>query len=518
MSDTVNLTERHEKGQWAVYLPALSGFYTDTLGKIQNKPDYYMPEGRLPKGFEHGAQGIDFLRKDDSYFYYKWCLYSAGHADRNLQKCDKSEPMVHGRDKQNTVLVGDSGGFQVATGVIKMDWKTIRGPEGDPLRKEIMEFLEYSFDWSMTLDIPAFAATAPLNKKTGLTKFEDTLDITEINLKYFLKNRTPGKTKFLNVLSGSTAQNSKIWFDRVIPYSNPTVVEALGYTPDRTLEGYAFAGINMRHMPTLLNRILDLREMDALKGKDWIHFLGIGRLDWSCYLTSIMRELRKYDNPNVVCSFDAASPFVAVAYGLSYNYNTFSSKRLTYSMDKAVDEKSLKNSDLAMPFQSPIMDRLTAGDICYLGEGDLNKNGKESKTSWDVFTYALYMSHNVYNHIQAVQEINRLADIEYKRKKVNYTDWTKERKTSTANELSPFVSSSILIFNDFVQKVLDPANPNPRKMIDDFSVFLETISFGASGSTSKLHDLFETDEVSEDDMASFNDPKLTALEDELKNE
>jgi hypothetical protein len=370
----------------------------------------------------------------------------------------------------------------------------------------------------MTLDIPAFAAAPGFSEKTGLTKFEDTLDITEINLQYFLKNRTPGKTKFLNVLSGSDSTNSKTWFDRVIPYSNADVVEAMGYSRDRTLEGYAFAGINMRHMPTLLNRVLDLRENNALEGKDWIHFLGIGRLDWACYLTSIMRQLRKHDNPNITCSFDAASPFVAVAYGLAYNYNTFSAKRLTYSMDPAVDEKHLKGTDYAMPFQSPIMERLTTGDICALGVGDLNRNGKESKTSWDVFTYALYMSHNVYNHIQAVQEINRLADIEYERTNVSYKDWTKERKTSTANEVSPFVPGSILIFNDFVKQLLDPANPDPRKMIEDNKLFLDSISFGRPDQTNTFNSLFEETTPTEDSMADFNDEKLTALEDELKSE
>jgi len=518
MSNTVNLTERHEKGGWAIYLPALSGFYTDTLGKIHNKPDYYMPEGRLPKGLEYGAEGLNFLKKDNSYFYYKWCLYSAGHADRNLQKCDKSEPMVHGRDRQNTVLVGDSGGFQVAKGVIKMDWSTVRGAGGDALRKEIMEYLEYSFDWSMTLDIPAFAATPGFSEKTGLTKFEDTLEITEINLKYFLKNRTPGKTKFLNVLSGSDEKTSETWFNAVIPYSIPSMVEDMGYSRDRTLEGYAFAGVNMRHMPTLLNRVLDLREMGALEGKNWIHFLGIGRLDWACYLTSIMRQLRKHDNPDITCSFDAASPFVAVAYGLSYNYNTFEAKRLTYSMDPAVDEKDLKGTSYAMPYQSPIMERLTTGDICYLGHGDLNRNGKESKTSWDVFTYALYMSHNVYNHIQAVQEINRLADIEYVRTPVSYKDWTKERKTSTANELSPHVPSSILIFNDFVTKLLDPANPDPRQMIKDNAVFLESISFGREAQVDTFKALFDEVIPTADTMASLDDEKLTALEDANKDE
>ena len=33
-------------------------------------------------------------------------------------------------------------------------------------------------------------------------------------------------------------------------------------------------------------------------------------------------------------------------------------------------------------------------------------------TSWDTLSYILYMGHSVYNHITAVQEANRLTDIE----------------------------------------------------------------------------------------------------------
>jgi hypothetical protein len=49
-------------------------------------------------------------------------------------------------------------------------------------------------------------------------------------------------------------------------------------------------------------------------------------------------------------------------------------------------------------------------DVCIYRPGDLNKNGKEGKTSWDSFSYALLMGHNVYMHLTAVQEANRRFD------------------------------------------------------------------------------------------------------------
>ena len=59
---------------------------------------------------------------------------------------------------------------------------------------------------------------------------------------------------------------------------------------------------------------------------------------------------------------------------------------------------------------SPISQHLTIKDVCIYKPGDLNKNGKEGKTSWDSFSYALMMGHNVWMHIESVQRANRKFD------------------------------------------------------------------------------------------------------------
>jgi hypothetical protein len=264
-------------------------------------------------------------------------------------------------------------------------------------------------------------------------------------------------------------------------FSQPDIVEALGYSRDRTLEGWAFAGCNMRRMRVTLERLLNLRDDGLLEDKDWIHFLGIGRLDWACYLTSIERQIKKYHNPNISISFDAASPFVAAGgYALSYDYTHFSSDRLTYSMGKGLDDKGLKGTQYAMPYQSPINDRLTSGDICVMGPTDTNKNNKIGKTSWDTTSYALVMAHNVYNHIHAVQEINKLADIAHATlQNVDFRDWYQYRgKKGKVINKSDFVLNDIIYFNKFVEELFDPANKNPYKMLETYKDFLESISFG----------------------------------------
>ena len=60
--------------------------------------------------------------------------------------------------------------------------------------------------------------------------------------------------------------------------------------------------------------------------------------------------------------------------------------------------------------ESPISRNMTMKDICIYKPGDLNKNGKEGRTSWDSFSYMLLMGHNVWTHIEAVQRANREYD------------------------------------------------------------------------------------------------------------
>jgi hypothetical protein len=56
---------------------------------------------------------------------------------------------------------------------------------------------------------------------------------------------------------------------------------------------------------------------------------------------------------------------------------------------------------------SPVTDKLLLKDLCYRGQGFIGQHGKETKTSWDTLSYTLIQSHNVWMHMNAVQEANR---------------------------------------------------------------------------------------------------------------
>ncbi|MEN6292893.1 MAG: hypothetical protein ABFD07_12870, partial [Methanobacterium sp.] len=455
MTRQVNLTPLQK--DYAIYLPAISSFYSTYVAK--QRLEEFVPNDRIPKGFDRGIEGMNFLNPEQGYFTYKYALYSAGHAQLDLNKSMVQESMIQQRDRANTVIVGDSGGYQIGKGVLKFDWLNFEGAAANKTRQQILEWLELTADWSMMLDVPTWACDHIHSPKTGLKSFEDCLEKTAYNNEYFLKNRL-GQTKFLNVLQGSDWDTAEKWYNRVKEFSDPAV------WGDKAAEGWAMGGANMCKMDITLKRLITMREDGLLEGKDWMHFLGTAQLDWSCYLTLIQRQIRKHINPNFTISFDCASPFIATAHGLVYTNAQHTNKRWSVIMDKAPDNKSLAGSDIPFPFASEFGSRLTMGDIAYYDLGTrktdaelngakfdhlnpdhyhvvpkLNKLGKiPNKTSWDSFAYALMMGHNVECHITAVQRAQQLMDIETTRispdwrmkgiegkKEVEYSDWVPNR-------------------------------------------------------------------------------------------
>ena len=177
----------------AVYLPAISGFFTELLGRCKHI-EGYIPDGRVPEGFEHGFEGLNFLDQEKGYFQYNKGLYSAGHAYLDLDRSNELEYIIQHRDRDNTMILGDSGGFQIGKGVIKFDWENFFEKPGDPgykgdadkVRHKILNWLEHTADWSMTLDVPSWASKPELRERTGLKDFDECLKCTLHNNDFFV--------------------------------------------------------------------------------------------------------------------------------------------------------------------------------------------------------------------------------------------------------------------------------------------------------------------------------------------
>jgi hypothetical protein len=509
MKQPVDLTPLQK--DYAVYLPAISSFYSTYIAK--QRLEKFIPDDRIPHGFDRGIEGMNFLNPEQGYFYYKYGLYSAGHAQLDLQKSLTQESMIQDRDRSKTMILGDSGGYQIGKGVLKFDWLNFEGPEATKTRQKILEWLELTADWSMMLDVPTWACDHIHSPKTGLKTFEDCLEKTRYNNDYFLENRL-GQTKWLNVLQGSDWDTAEKWYEGVKEFSDPK-----GKYAGKEAEGWAMGGANMCKMDITLKRLMTMRDEGMLTGKNWMHFLGTAQLDWSCYLTLIQRQIRKHINPEITISFDCASPFIATAHGLVYTNAVHTNKRWSVIMDKAPDNKALAKSDIPFPFASEMASRLNMGDICWYAPGMLNKINKEGKTSWDSFAYALMMGHNVECHIVAVQRAQQLMDIETAKHKPDWRMKGVEGKKEI--EYSDWVPNRILYFATFVEELFNTkTKAEAFQLISDAAGFLKSLEgsrLQGGPAQNTFGSLFEVEEIRQDeiDFSNPDDDELRALKEEI---
>lgn len=416
-----NLTSKQQ--DYAIFLPAISGFYATFIGKQRVNNDYVDP-ARMPAGIQDMEQ-MNWLNSQKGLFPYKWSLYSGGHANLDLAKDDPSEDMIRKRDP-STFMLGDSGGFQIAKGLWEGDWKANSGcPKAQKKRELVLKWLDGIADYGMILDIPTWVIhDKKASKACGITTLQEAVDATKFNNLYFMQHRKGkhnGGAKFLNVLQGDNHTSAEDWYQEMKEFCDPTKY------PDTHFDGWAMGGQNMCDIHLVLKRLVALRYDNLLQeGKhDWMHFLGTSKLEWALLLTDIQRAVRRHVNPSFTISFDCASPFLATANGqMYYQIDLQHDKKWSYKMKPTADNKKyatdtrlfrdvlLQDKDLKFTHfeDSPISQHLQIKDICIYKPGDLNKNGKEGKTSWDSFSYALMMGHNVWMHIESVQRANRAYD------------------------------------------------------------------------------------------------------------
>ena len=452
---TKNQLDQNGLSQWAIFLPAISGFYATFIGR--QRVENYVDPARMPAGIQDMEQ-LNWLNSQRSMFPYQWSLYSAGHANLDLAKSDPSEDMVRKREP-GSFMLGDSGGFQIAKGRWPGEWRDPNSAEViahianlqsagvqkqinkkgqiktvDPVkeyqkllrdteqrRRAVLTWLDSIADYSMTLDIPTWVIhDTAAGKACGISTLKEAIDATKYNNEYFINNRRGiknGGTRILNVLQGDNHDSADDWYQKMKIYCDP------GQYPDRHFDGWAMGGQNMCDVHLVLKRIINIIHDGLLTPgvHDWMHFLGTSKLEWACLLTDIQNSVRKYHNPKFTISFDCASPFLATANGQLYIHNDCQHRsKWVYRMEPTVDDKKYKNDQRIFRDavlhdgihdifdDSPVSKKLKISDICVYGPTDRNKLGNIGNTSWDSFSYALLMSHNVWHHINAVQTANLL--------------------------------------------------------------------------------------------------------------
>jgi hypothetical protein len=399
---------------YAVFLPAISSFYSTYIGRQRHTE--YVPKTRMPAGISDMEQ-LNWLNPQQALFPYRWSLYSAGHANLDIKKSVPKEDMVRNRDP-GSILLADSGGFQIAKGVWPGRWADPKDPAAEKKRRAVLEWQMGIANYGMTMDIPTWTCSNPeWAAAAGIQSYQDAVSATQYNNEYWIQNRY-GNTRILNVLQGSDHREADHWYSLMRDYCNSKKYQ-------NPFNGWAMGGQNMCDVHLILRRLVTMIHDGLLEQglHDWMHFLGTSKLEWAVLLTAIQRSVRQYHNKDFTVSFDCASPFLATANGQLYHtIDTKNREKWSYRMASTADNKryatdtrlfgdAVRQDGIHPNFEdSPVTKLLEIRDICVYQHGDKNKIGKEGKTSWDSFSYALLMSHNVWMHLEAVQRANRAFD------------------------------------------------------------------------------------------------------------
>jgi len=357
----------------AIYVPSISPSYSTDVAKACRA-------GKWHRELSFGVtpQELSFLGTDtEKPFTLSHVLYSAGQALDVKSPC-----MILDRNRASSKVIGDSGGYQIAT------QRKHLNPERD--RQRILEWLEETADIAMTLDIP----TGPIVNGVGYPyKTEtDCLEETIKHLRFFAEKRRENDLILLNVLQGNTYASALHWYDSVKAFK---------------FEGFAIAGPLNKDMYYICRLLLKMLEDKQLEKKKWIHVLGTARLDTAVLLTAIQRALNEI-GLNIRISYDTSSPSLAMARNDAYTFPDFGPNNMTYRTVKAPSGYEYHDCELRWPWPSTIGDRLRMKDMCVdYGTGHRNT------TQRDGLGNHLLTLHNLQAICFAIATANRIIDGEY---------------------------------------------------------------------------------------------------------
>jgi len=275
-----------------------------------------------------------------------------------------------GLTKDNLVM-GDSGGYQIASGAMKWDIKH---------RDRIFKWLEENTDIAMNLDIP------PRLKYQG--QYGECLEISKENFKYFSDNQT-GATQFMNVIQGDDEHTYMNWYNEV---------------KDFDFMGWGVGGCGgslyrfMSGVLALINGKEHLKDSTKV-----IHILGTSKIRDFLMLKQLSKSIGDVGSKAIITT-DSSSPDRAVVFGTFYT--GFSMKRGTFESVGFPNAKH--NGDIINDFNNlPIKSwpRLTDFDDKLAETVDWS-----DVANWNPDCTIGMRMHNFYLFKDAIQQVEHYID------------------------------------------------------------------------------------------------------------
>lgn len=284
---------------------------------------------------------LNWYNPDNQKFNHPAALYSAGMAKLELTRSRLVEPMITNRDRSRTILIADSGGYQIGSGTFQGSnafSADIHGHGANDIRRKILTWSETFADYAMTLDFPAWAIDTP---NYLFSKFGQCLDETFYNCSLIEKERTPGKARFLNVIQGRSYDEALMWYNEVKVFD---------------FEGWSFAGPVASNPEITLKIILNMwRDGNISEDRNWIHILGRSS-NAAVWCNNIFhRCIRRYICANAQISYDSSSVVHYAINGWKVGDLRINADEMTF--DKLKQQQVIRS---ATDYTSDVVDNLEA--------------------------------------------------------------------------------------------------------------------------------------------------------------
>ncbi len=378
---------------WAIYLPSLQqGYAAFPFREAAKTRDGQWPAGLKPAD-------LDFLNPSSKLWHCKYVLYSAGQFDTARITVPD---MVSKRSRTDTVVIGDSGGYQVGTHKLKelQAWPAMRDPQkimqrwtqSVSIRERVLRWLDTNCDYAMTLDMPLWILTQPKAAKSPFRRlsYDQLTELSYVNLKYFADNRgkaTGAKAKYLNVLQDVGEDTGERWYQRV---------KGFGF------EGWSFGGDNTVGIAPFLKWVVRLLNDGEINSKtEWLHVLQMSPPVNSVLLTAIQRRLREILGTKIVVSYDSSSPVqsagisqsIVLPPNLTANFKTWKMRAVPFPQHP--DYKNPAAPVFFTDALSPVTQLVSINDFHW-------KTGPMETRFFDPLAQHLLTNHNIYMYHKAV--------------------------------------------------------------------------------------------------------------------
>lgn len=378
----------------AIYLPAVNETYVTSVARP-------LPSGRR---FPSGLTPKDLMFwEPNSLWHYPYMLHSIGQY--SVGKTPHAA--MNKANRTDSILVGDSGGYQIGSGTLKgLNYvkskpmnaaEAVRAWQHETVARDwIMNWLSAECDYAMTIDMPLWAQDKKgANSPFHLCSTEQLIAMTDQNLRS-IDAVCPAHVKWLNVIQGGSSVTDAIaWWDAVKWFRKG---------------GWAIAGSAgiAGGLYNMLAVLLLMRKENAFAaGQDWLHVLGVSTPFWAAALTAIQEGLRE-KNPELKVSFDSSSPFqTGGRYEVAALTPAFGTAKSTWTIrtESAPQHPLDADANCTMPFphqQSPLGRVLMVNELCV-------QEGMWEQRQFDSLSNALLINHNIWVYLDAFKQANDLV-------------------------------------------------------------------------------------------------------------